>query len=272
MRTYARHTILSLAALLWLSPLYFVVINAARPKGPRGETRLWQPSASFALWENMAEAWEAGSLGAGVASTLLYATVGGAAAVLLASLAAFAIVVLRVKHGFFWFMLLYTGTVLPLQVFLTPLFELFQAYGLHDRRIGLLLLYTAIAIPFAVFVMRNYFGQIPSEIREAAQVDGASAGRVFRSIYLPLSWSAMATVFIFQFTWIWNDLLFGLTLSRSANVRPIMASLASLQGVQSSTTVSVVLAGTLLVATPMTLLFLAVQRLFAEGLNLEVDG
>lgn len=266
-----RHLVLFVAALLWLSPLYFVVINAGRPNGEWGQVPLWQPSSTFALFSNISEAWNSAGLGASVASSLFYATAGGAAAVLLAAFAAFGIVVLRIRYGFVWFMFLYTGTVLPLQVFLTPLFELYNAYGLYDRRTGLVLLYTAIAIPFAVLVLRNYFGAISPELREAAEMDGASSWRVFWQIYLPLSWSALAAVFIFQFTWIWNDLLFGLTLTRSPEVRPIMTALAALQGAQASTSVSVVLAGAIAVALPMVLLFLAVQRLFSQGLNLKVE-
>lgn len=266
-----RHLILFIAAMLWLGPLYFVVVNAGRPAGEWGDVPLWMPSSSFALFSNLNEAWHSAGLGASVASSLFYATLGGAAAVLLAAFAAFGVVVLRIRHGFAWFMFLYTGTVLPLQVFLTPLYELFRAYGLYDRRTGLVLLYAAIAIPFAVFVLRNYFGAISPELREAAEMDGASAWRIFWQIYLPLSKSALATVFIFQFTWIWNDLLFGLTLSRSEEVRPIMTALAALQGSQASTSVSVVLAGALAVALPMVLLFIAVQRLFAQGLNVQVE-
>lgn len=265
-----RHLLLFIASMLWLSPLYFVVINAGRPNADWGNVPLWVPSSTFALFSNMSEAWQSAGLGASVASSLFYATMGGAAAVLLAAFAAFGIVVLQIRFGFAWFMLLYTGTVLPLQVFLTPLYELFQAYGLYDRRTGLVLLYTALAIPFAVFVLRNYFGGVSVQLREAAEIDGASSWRIFWQIYLPLSRSALATVFIFQFTWIWNDLLFGLTLSRSSDVRPIMTALASLQGQEGSTSVSVVLAGALVVAVPMVVLFLAVQRLFAQGLNLQV--
>jgi multiple sugar transport system permease protein len=272
MRHAVRHGVLTVAALLWLSPLYFVVVNAGRPSATWGDLPLWEPSSPFVLFANMTEAWRLAELGQSILSSLLYATAGGAAAVLLAALAAFGIVVLRVRHGFAWFMLLYTGTVLPLQVFLTPLWELFQAYGLYDRRSGLLLLYTAIAMPFAVFVLRNFFGAIPTELREAAQVDGASSWRIFWQIYIPLSWSALASLFIFQFTWIWNDLLFGLTLSRSINVRPIMTALAALQGTYASTSTALVLAGAVVVALPMVALFLALQRLFVEGLSLRVEG
>lgn len=266
-----RHLLLAAGALVWASPLYFVLVNASRPVGTWGDAPVWQPGASFALFANAADAWRQAQLGPSVTSTFLYASVGSALAVLLAALAAFGIAVLRIRRGFLWFMVLYVGTILPLQVFLAPLYEMYQGYGLYDSRAGLLVLYVAIAIPFAVFVIRNFFGGVPDALHEAARVDGASSWRIFWRIHVPLSRSALATVFIFQFTWIWNDLLFGLTLSRSADIRPIMTALASLQGVTSSASLSVVLAGTVLVATPMALLFLTIQRLFAQGLTLEAD-
>ena len=86
-------------------------------------------------------------------------------------------------------------------------------------------------------------------------------------IFAPLSVNAFATVFILQFTWIWNDLLFGLTLSRSANIRPIMTALASLQGQYSSNGPPIALAGALIVSIPTFVLFFAVQRVFVRGLR-----
>jgi multiple sugar transport system permease protein len=214
----------------------------------------------------MIVAWRTADLGASVASTLLYAVVGAAAAVLIAALGAFAISVLRVRHGFAWFMFLYAGTIFPFQMFLAPLFNAYSRGGLYDTRVGLLLLYIAIAIPFAVFVLRNHFSGIPGELSEAAQLDGATSWGVFSRIYLPLSTNALAAVFVFQFTWIWNDLLFGLTLSRSAEVRPIMTALAGLQGQYGSTSIPVVLAGALVVSIPTLVLFLVLQRLFVQAL------
>jgi multiple sugar transport system permease protein len=262
-----RHLSLVILAAVWIVPLYLVLINATTDPADYRKKEIYAPPSSFALWDNVEFAWDAAHLGESVASTLLYASLGGALAVLLAGLAAFAIVVLRVSRGFFWFMLLYAGTIFPFQMYLSPLYSQYVKRDLYDTRYGLLLFYTAIAIPFAVFVLRNHFTSIPYELSESARLDGASALRIFRQIYSPLSLNAFATVFILQFTWIWNDLLFGLTLSQSAEVRPIMTALASLQGQYSSASVPVVLAGALLVSLPTFVLFFAVQRVFVRGLR-----
>jgi multiple sugar transport system permease protein len=266
-KSLARHGILLFLGLIWIIPLYLVLINATTSEDQYRTKEIYAVPNSFSLWTNMQAAWDAANLGVSVGSTLLYATVGGAAAVVLSGLAAYAIVGLRIRHGFLWFMVLYAGTIFPFQMYLSPLYSMFVSQHLYDKRMGLLLFYTAIAIPFAIFVIRNHFTSIPVEISEAARLDGASSLRVFVQMFVPLSVNAFATVFILQFTWIWNDLLFGLTLSRSADVRPIMTALASLQGQYASASVPTVLAGALIVSFPTLILFFAVQRVFVRGLS-----
>ena len=266
-KSLIRHLILLLLGLVWIVPLYLVLINASTQEDQYSRKEIYELPEAFSFWTNVRAAWDAVNLGVSVGSTLLYATVGGAAAVMIASLAAYAIVGLKLRHGFFWFMLLYAGTIFPFQMYLSPLYSMFVAQNLYDKRMGLLLFYTAIAIPFAVFVIRNHFTSIPVEITEAARLDGAGSIRVFAQIFVPLSVNAFATVFILQFTWIWNDLLFGLTLSRSADVRPIMTALAGLQGQYASSSVPTVLAGALIVSVPTLILFFAVQRVFVRGLS-----
>ncbi len=262
-----RHGSLLILAVAWILPLYLVLINAATAPAEYARKARWQAPASFALAGNITAAWQAAHLAQAVASTLLYAVAGALLAVLVAALAAYAIVSLRVRYGFFWFMLIYLGTIFPFQMYLSPLYTMYVDWKLYNTHPGLLLFYTAIAVPFATFVIRNHFVSIPVDLSEAARLDGASALTVFWHVFAPLSLNAFATVFILQFTYIWNDLLFGLTLSRSENIRPIMAALAALQGQFSRTGPPVALAGALLVSLPTFVLFFAVQRLFVSGLR-----
>jgi multiple sugar transport system permease protein len=267
LKSPVRHITMLLLGAIWIIPLYLVLVNAATPEDVYKKKEIYALPESYSLLGNMRLAWDAANLGVSVGSTLLYATVGAAAAVFLAGLAAYAIVGLRIRFGFLWFMLLYAGTIFPFQMYLSPLYSAFVARNLYDKRLGLILFYTAITIPFAVFVIRNHFTSIPTELGEAAKLDGAGPVRVFWQMFVPLSVNAFATVFILQFTWIWNDLLFGLTLSRSADIRPIMTALASLQGQYASASVPTVLAGALIVSIPTLILFFAVQRIFIRGLS-----
>ncbi len=262
-----RYTVLTVLGAVWIIPLYFVLINAVASPTDFREKEIYQLPGSFSLWENISTAWTSAGLGESVGSTMLYATVGGIIGVLLAALAAYAIIGLNVKYGFLWFMLLYAGTIFPFQMYLAPLYEFYVGQNLYDTRWGLLIFYTAIAIPFAIFVIRNHFTSIPGDISEAARLDGAGPLRIFTEMFVPLSMNAFATVFILQFTWIWNDLLFGLTLSRSAEIRPIMTALVGLQGQYSSASVPTVLAGALIASVPTFILFFSVQRVFVQGLS-----
>jgi len=127
--------------------------------------------------------------------------------------------------------------------------------------------YIGIAIPFAFFLARNHMLSIPYEIVEASRLDGASSFRIFFQIFLPLSWPALGAAFIFQFTWIWNDLLFGLTLTRSPEVRPLMTTLVTLVGQYQTISAPIVLTTTLITSIPVMILFLATQKLFIRALR-----
>jgi len=262
-----RHTFLLILGAAWIVPLYLFLINASTPPREYGDKERWELPSSFALTGNISDAWNAANLSEAVISTTFYAVVGGFLSVLLAAFAAFAIISLKVRFGFFWFIVIYAGTIFPFQMYLSPLYTMYVDWDLYNTHIGLLALYTAIAIPFATFIMRNHFTSVPADLGEAARLDGASSMRVFATIFVPLSLNAFATVFILQFTWIWNDLLFGLTLSRSANIRPIMTALAALQGQYSGTGPPIALAGALVVSIPTFVLFFAVQRVFVRGLR-----
>ncbi|MFI6485596.1 carbohydrate ABC transporter permease [Nonomuraea sp. NPDC050663] len=264
-----RRAVLIVLGLVWLGPTYLLLVNAMRPADSYDPSRAWIPSGEFRIFENFATALERADLGSSLASTLLYSVASPALAVIIGAMAGYTIVVLRLRGGFWWFMLIFGGTIFPSQMLLVPLFVTYSDLGLYDRRLGMILVYTAISVPLAAFVLRNFFTGIAYSIFEAARMDGASTVRIFWRIYLPLAGTALAAVFILEFTFIWNDLLFGLALTQTAEVRPVMTVLAGLMtDVYAGTPVPVGLAAGLIVSLPTVLLFLATQRLFARGLSL----
>ncbi|WP_084958820.1 carbohydrate ABC transporter permease [Thermoactinospora rubra] len=264
-----RRAVLLVLGLVWLGPTYLLVVNAFRPANSYDASRAWAPSGDIAIFQNFALAIERADLGGSLASTLLYSVVSPALAVLIGALAGYTIVVLRLRGGFWWFMLIFGGTIFPTQMLLVPLFVTYSDAGLYDSRPGMILVYTAVSVPLAAFVLRNFFTGVAFSIFEAARMDGASTLRIFVRIYLPLAGSALAAVFILEFTFIWNDLLFGLALTQTSGVRPVMTQLAGLMtDVYAGTPVPVGLAAGLVVSLPTVALFLATQRLFARGLSL----
>ncbi|UED88668.1 carbohydrate ABC transporter permease [Streptomyces profundus] len=253
-------------ALLWLIPLYLLVVNALIPADAYPGEPSWLPE-HFALWDNLRTAWDEAAIGSSFVNSLIYAVVCGAAGVVVAAMAAFAVVVLPVPRPAAWFWLIYSGTVFPLQIFLAPLFGLYADTNLYDSRLGLMLIYAAWAVPFAFFLIRNQMTTMPPEVTEAALLDGASFRRLFWQIHVPLLLPGLGAAFIFQFTAVWNDLLFGITLSRSPEVQPVMAALTTLNTAYGSSGPPVILAGALIVSVPTLLVFLVFRGLFLRGIT-----
>lgn len=275
MRSLVRIAIIitaSFLAALWLLPLGSTFLTALKSPKEAAHEPFWSLPSRIALFENIRFAWDTGRLSSGFMSSVVYAAIGASGAVLLASAAAYALAHLRPPGSFSLFLLIYSGTLFPFQMYLVPLYKFYQNVGLYDSRLGLLLFYVTISIPFCLFVLRNYFTTIPREIVEAAKLDGLSNFGVYWRMYLPLSLAPIATLFVFQFTWIWNDLLFGITLAKSTETRPIMAGLASLRGIYSGQNIPGVLAGALIASAPTIAIFLALQRYFIRGLTLTTRG
>jgi multiple sugar transport system permease protein len=256
---------------LWLLPILILVMNAF--KGPKeflmGNGLTWP--TSFSLFDNLARAWQKG-LGSGFVNSLIYGGIASVCAVILAALAAYGIVRLRIPRALFWFLLIYSGTIFPFQMYLIPLFNLYLQTGLYDTRIGMLGFYTAICIPFCTFVMRGFFLTVPWQIQEAAALDGAGSWTTFWRVMMPMARAPLILLVLIQFTWIWNDLLFGLVLTKADNVRPIMVALVGMQGVYGATDGPSVIAATLIGGAPTLVLFLLLQRYFIRGLSLGVGA
>ncbi|MFE6736543.1 carbohydrate ABC transporter permease [Microbacterium sp. NPDC057650] len=261
-----RNTAVVVLALIWAVPTYLAIVNAMTPVESYTGSPQWLPSG-FALFDNLAAGWQAGSFTAPFLNSLLYATLGAGFAVLLATLAAFGLVVMPTKRKKLWFWLIYAGTLLPLQVFALPLYQAGVALDIYDTKVILIIVYVALCIPFGFFVTRNFMVTLPPEIAQAAKIDGAGWLRMFTEIHLPLVRPAMVAAFVFQFIFIWNELFFGISLTISNENQPVMAAVATLQTQGSSLSQPAVLATALVVSLPAILVFLFFQRFFVAGLT-----
>ncbi|MFE6996184.1 carbohydrate ABC transporter permease [Microbacterium sp. NPDC057659] len=262
-----RTVVLIVLGIIWLMPAYLLVVNAMKDPTTFTSKTSWVPT-DFHLFQNFADAFELSGLGSSILSTLIYSIVSPTIAVLVGAAAGFAIVALRLKRGFLWFVVIFGGTVFPLQMVLLPLFDAYSRIGLFDTRVGMVIIYTVISIPFSAFVMRNFFTGVAHNVFEAAVLDGATTWRIFIRLYLPMASSALVAIFILQATFVWNDLLLGLTLSQSDDIRPIITTLSGMQSTYGGAQMSTVLAAAVLVSLPTVVLFLCTQRFFAKGLAL----
>ena len=255
-------------SFVWLVPFYYMATSAFKTTE---EYSLNHPLSLPSGWEpivgNAVTAWSNAKMGAGMLNSTLYGLLGAGLAVFIAALAAFGLSRFAFRGRNFWFMLIFSGTVFPFQMYLIPLFFLYQQFGILNTRIGMILFYTAICIPFPVLVLRNYMNGISKEMDEAARMDGAREFTVFRRIVLPNCWGPMTATFLLQFTWIWNDLLFSTVLANRTDVRSIMNALQVFQGSYSSTGPNIVMTAAIIASIPSVVLFFALRRHFMEGMR-----
>ena len=163
------------------------------------------------------------------------------------------------------FALLVFGLFIPYQSILIPLVQFLQIVKLYGSIPGLILVHVIYGLPITSLIFRNFFTNIPDEMLEAARIDGAGVIRTFFKIMLPLGRPAFVVVGIFQFTNIWNDFLFGVSIVPNPAAQPVTVAVNNLQG-SYSVDWNVVMAGAVLVALPTLLIYVFLGRFFIRGM------
>lgn len=261
--------LMGVLSLLWLAPFYYLGVSIFKtPEEYALNHPLALPDGLSPLWGNMTEAWTTAKMGLGMMNSALYGLVGAGLAVFIAAMAAHGLARFDFKGRTFWFMLIFAGTVFPFQMYLIPLFFTYLEIGLLNTHVGMILFYTAICIPFPVLVLKSALSQMSREMDEAARMDGCGEFRVFWSIVLPNARGPLTALFLLQFTWIWNDLLFSIVLTQSPEVRSIMASLQVFQGAYAGGNQTVVMAATLIASLPTVMLFFVLRKHFMKGMQI----
>ncbi len=257
-------------SMLWIVPFYYLGISIFKSSSEySAKAPLALPDGFAPVLNNIVQAWELGNMGQSMLNSAFYGSVGASLAVFFAAMAAFAITRIDIPWRNGWFMLIFAGTVFPFQMYLIPLFFGYQKAGLLNSHLGMLLFYTAICIPFPTLVLRNFMSGLSREMDEAARMDGAGEFTVFARIVLPNAVGPMTAVFLLQFTWIWNDMLFSTVLGNRLETRSIMNALLVFQGSYSSTGPNIVLTAALLASIPSIVLFFLLRRHFMQGLQVQ---
>jgi glucose/mannose transport system permease protein len=163
------------------------------------------------------------------------------------------------------FAILVFGMFIPYQSILIPLIQFLEQIKLYGTIGGLILVHVVYGLPICSLIFRNFFANIPDELIEAARLDGAGVVRIFLLVMLPLALPAFVVVGIFQFTNIWNDFLFGVTILPNPNAQPVTVALNNLSG-SFSVDWNVVMAGAVIVALPTALIYILLGRFFVRGL------
>jgi multiple sugar transport system permease protein len=186
---------------------------------------------------------------------------------LVASMASYAISRLRFTGRVAVFLTLITLSFVPVQTQLIPVFTLFNTIGLYNTYPGLIVVHIMRHIPFAILVLTSFFNTVPNELREAARVDGASEWTVYWRIFLPVARPALAALLVLEFTWIWNDMLWGLILTQSNDMRPVTVGVLTFRG-EYALSWPMVASGAIIATLPTVLIFLLFQKHFIRGMTM----
>ena len=181
------------------------------------------------------------------------------------SISGYALSLWRFRGSELLFALILFGLFIPYQAILIPLLTTLQLLKLFDSLAGLSLTHVIFGLPITTLIFRNFYAAIPTELLDAARVDGAGFWQVYRRIVLPLSVPAFVVVGIWQFTSIWNEFLFAVSLTSSPDTQPVTVSLQNLAG-SFAAQYNVQLAGALIAAVPTLLVYIFLGRFFVRGL------
>lgn len=259
-------------ALLWTTPTFGLLLSSFRPEDDIKSNGWWNfftdPAFTF---DNYAQVLlsdtSSGRLGSYFFSSLVITIPSVLFPVAFASFAAYALSWIRFKGRDSLFVIIFALQVVPLQMALVPLLQMFQGFGFEDEQkyIQIWFAHTCFALPFAVFLLHNFMSELPGDVIEAARVDGANHGTIFRKIVLPLVTPALASLTIFQFLWVWNDLLVALVFGNGKETAPMTVRLAELAGSRGEEWQRLTAGAFISIVVPL-IVFLALQRYFVRGL------
>ena len=259
---------LVLLTAVWIVPTLALLVSSFRPRFLINTTGWWQalvPPFQFTL-NNYREVLDTYSIGTAFVNSLTIAIPATVIPITIAAFAAYAFSWMRFPFRNSLFLLLVGLLAVPLQVTLIPVLQIFTRTGLTGTFLAVWLAHTGYGLPFAIYLLRNFIGALPSDLFESAEIDGAGPVTAFFRLVLPLSVPALASLAIFQFLWTWNDLLVALYLGGSPDVAPLTVNVSNLvsslgQGYELLTAAAFVS-----MALPL-IVFLALQRYFVRGIT-----
>ncbi len=259
------HIVLLVVGLLWLVPTFGLFITSLMAPADYNNFGWWKVLShpSIGTWKNYSELINHTDIPHALWTTVQIAVGGTVLPIIIAALAGYAFAWLDFPGRDWVFIAVIAMLVVPLQMALIPIFSLYNKLGIFDTVLSLILFHTAFGLPFAIFLLRNFFIGIPKDILESARIDGASEWTIFLRLILPLGLPAIASLAIFQFLWTWNDLLVALTFGR--NTQPITVAIYSNMRQFGSNIDLIAPAAFLSLIVPLAVFF-AFQRYFVQGL------
>ena len=260
------HIALLAISVIWLVPTVGLAITSIRPRDEIQSTGWWTTVNDFAFTlHNYDLVLENARMGSSFVNSIIISVPSTLLPLFIGAAAAYAFSWIRFPLRDTIFLIVVALMVVPIQMALVPLLRLFRDLGLADWYVGIWLAHTAFGLPLAVFLLRNFFITLPRDLIEAARVDGASNLRIFTRVVLPLSVPALASYGIFQFLWVWNDLLMALVFISDSDLFPMTKRITEMQGTYGAEYHLLASGAFLLMIVPL-IVFFALQRYFVQGL------
>ena len=256
------YVLLVAVAVFYLLPVYVVVVTSLKSFLEVSNSTPWDLPQAPNL-DAYAAAFS--SLRKAFFNSVLLVVPGTLLSALLGSINGYVLSKWRFRGSNLVFTLLLFGMFIPYQSVLIPVVTVLQTIGLYGGLPGLVLVHIVYGIPITTLIFRNYYAAIPTELVEAARVDGSGILGIYRHIILPLSVPAFVVVFIWQFTSIWNEFLFAVTIASDPDQQPITVALQGLAG-SLLAQYQIQMAGALLTALPPAIIYVALGRYFIRGL------
>ncbi|MFJ2741535.1 carbohydrate ABC transporter permease [Streptomyces sp. NPDC087440] len=256
---------LVLVGLFWLMPTIGLLISSLRDPADIAASGWWQVFTKPAelTFENYSAILQNDTVLNSLLSTALITVPATVLVVVIGALAGYAFAWMDFPGRDWWFMVVVGLLVVPVQVALVPVAKLFGVIGIFETTFGVVLFHVAFGLPFAIFLLRNFFAEIPRELLEAARLDGAGEIRLFTRVVMPLGAPAIASLGIFQFLWVWNDMLIALIFADATNP-PITVALQQ-QVRQFGNNIDVLAPGAFVSMVIPLIVFFAFQKQFVSG-------
>ena len=260
------HIALLAISVIWLVPTVGLAITSFRPRDEIQASGWWTTVNDFAFTlHNYDLVLENARMGSSFVNSIIITIPSTLLPLFIGAAAAYAFSWIRFPFRDTIFLMIVALLVVPIQMALVPLLRLFRDLGIADWYVGIWLAHTAFGLPLAVFLLRNFFITLPRDLIEAARVDGASNVRIFTRVVLPLSVPALASYGIFQFLWVWNDLLMALVFISDSDLFPMTKRITEMQGTYGAEYHLLASGAFLLMIVPL-IVFFALQRYFVQGL------
>lgn len=256
---------LIILAVIWIAPFVFIVFTALKTQAAITGGNAFLPPAS-PQWQNFAKAWVRGNFSTTMFNSALITVIKVPFGILISAMAAYSLSRIQWRGQRIIFLLIVFGTMIPFQVMLAPIFGVVNGFHLINTHIGVILPYLAFGVPYQVFILYGFFKEVPRELSEAAQIDGASHFTIFWRIFLPVSLPVLSALLILDFVSTWNEFAMALVILQAKQMWTLPLGLMSFQS-QFSSNYGELNSAIVMTVLPAVIVYMIFQRYFVSGLT-----